>query len=78
MEPAYAIGVARRGTLRFISKGWDEVGAFLAPSIEQFYARWDAQKLCTIIEQAGLEDVRYRLMSLDGGVVMWGRKKLDR
>lgn len=62
----------------FISKGWYEVGAFLGPSIEQFYARWDAQKLCTMLEQAGLGDVQYRLMSLGGGVVMWGRRKLDR
>ena len=63
---------------RFISKGWYEVGTFLGRSIEQFYARWDAQKLRSMLEQAGLEDVHYRLMSLGGGVVMWGCKKLDR
>jgi demethylmenaquinone methyltransferase / 2-methoxy-6-polyprenyl-1,4-benzoquinol methylase len=63
---------------RFISKGWYEVGTFLGQSIEQFYGTWSVPKLCTMLEQAGLEGVRYRLMSLGGGVVMWGRKKLDR
>ena len=63
---------------RFISRGWYEVGAFLGKSIEQFYATWDVPRLCVMMQQAGLEDVRYRLMSVGGGVVMWGRKKLDR
>jgi demethylmenaquinone methyltransferase/2-methoxy-6-polyprenyl-1,4-benzoquinol methylase len=63
---------------RIISKGWYVVGTFLGPSIEQFYATWDVRKLCSMMERVGLEDVRYQLMSLGGGVVMWGRRKLDR
>jgi demethylmenaquinone methyltransferase / 2-methoxy-6-polyprenyl-1,4-benzoquinol methylase len=62
---------------RFISQGWYDVGTFLGPSIEQFYAKWDVLKLCSTMEQVGMEGARYRLMSLGGGVVLWGRKKVD-
>jgi demethylmenaquinone methyltransferase/2-methoxy-6-polyprenyl-1,4-benzoquinol methylase len=58
-----------------ISTGWYEVGKFLGPSIERFYMTWDIPSLCTMLETSGVQDVEYRVMSLGGGVVMWGRKR---
>jgi demethylmenaquinone methyltransferase/2-methoxy-6-polyprenyl-1,4-benzoquinol methylase len=60
---------------RLISTGWYEVGKFLGPSIERFYMTWDIPSLCTMLETSGVQDVEYRVMSLGGGVVMWGRKR---
>jgi demethylmenaquinone methyltransferase / 2-methoxy-6-polyprenyl-1,4-benzoquinol methylase len=60
---------------RLISTGWYEVGKFLGPSIDRFYMSWDISSLRTMLETSGVQDVNYRLMSLGGGVVMWGRKR---
>jgi demethylmenaquinone methyltransferase/2-methoxy-6-polyprenyl-1,4-benzoquinol methylase len=57
-----------------ISKGWHEVGSFLGPSIEQFYRKWDIASLRAMLENAGLQAVEHRALSLGGGLVMWGRK----
>jgi demethylmenaquinone methyltransferase/2-methoxy-6-polyprenyl-1,4-benzoquinol methylase len=59
---------------RLISNGWYEVGKFLGPSIERLYKRWDVSSLTAMLESAGMEQVEYRVMSLGGGLVMWGRK----
>ena len=53
---------------------WWRVGRFLGPNIEQHYARWPLARVVAAWEEAGLVDVRYRLMSLGGGVVIWGNK----
>ena len=55
-------------------EAWWRVGRFLGPNIEQHYARWPLARVVAAWEEAGLVDVRYRLMSLGGGVVMWGSK----
>ena len=55
-------------------EAWWRVGRFLGPNIEQHYARWPLARVVAAWEEAGLVDVRYRLMSLGGGVVMWGNK----
>jgi demethylmenaquinone methyltransferase/2-methoxy-6-polyprenyl-1,4-benzoquinol methylase len=59
---------------RVITGGWDEVGRFLGPSIVDFYARLPLQRLAELWHAAGIEEVRWRLLSLGGGVVMWGRR----
>ncbi len=57
-----------------IGHGWDRVGRFLGPSIERFADQYPPQKLAAAWTSAGLVDVRWRVMSLGGGLVMWGRK----
>ena len=55
-------------------EGWPEVGRFLGPSIEEFSARYPPDRLAGIWEEAGLGGVGFALLSLGGGLVMWGRK----
>jgi demethylmenaquinone methyltransferase/2-methoxy-6-polyprenyl-1,4-benzoquinol methylase len=59
---------------RLISPGWREVGDFLGPSIEQLWARLPLDRLLDLWRAAGIEDVRYRRLSLGGGIVVWGRR----
>jgi demethylmenaquinone methyltransferase / 2-methoxy-6-polyprenyl-1,4-benzoquinol methylase len=55
-------------------RAWWRVGRFLGPSIRDHYARMSLEDHVRAWEQAGLHDVRWRLMSVGGGVVMSGRK----
>jgi len=55
---------------RLVSAKWSEVGAFLGPSIERFYARHPEPEIERFWRNAGLEEIRVRRMSLGGGVVM--------
>jgi demethylmenaquinone methyltransferase/2-methoxy-6-polyprenyl-1,4-benzoquinol methylase len=59
---------------RLISPGWREVGDFLGPSIEQFWARLPLDRLLDLWRAAGIEDVRCRRLSLGGGIVIWGNR----
>jgi demethylmenaquinone methyltransferase/2-methoxy-6-polyprenyl-1,4-benzoquinol methylase len=63
---------------RLISPGWYRVGRFLGPSIERFYATWSIAALYNLLQETGLRDVEHRLMSLGGGLVMWGVKEGNR
>jgi demethylmenaquinone methyltransferase/2-methoxy-6-polyprenyl-1,4-benzoquinol methylase len=54
--------------------GWRRVGGFLGPSIERFADRWPPHRLAEAWEGAGFEQVQYELMSLGGGLVMWGTR----
>jgi demethylmenaquinone methyltransferase/2-methoxy-6-polyprenyl-1,4-benzoquinol methylase len=60
---------------RLLSRDWQEVGAFLGPSIEGFYARVPLPRLAALWEEAGLADVRVRRMSFGAGVVMTARRR---
>jgi demethylmenaquinone methyltransferase / 2-methoxy-6-polyprenyl-1,4-benzoquinol methylase len=53
---------------------WWRVGRFLGPSIRHHYARFPLEWHVRAWEQAGLLDVGWRVMSVGGGLVMWGRK----
>ena len=56
-------------------RSWWRVGRFLGPSISQHYRR---QPLAATVDAwlgAGVDEVDVRLMSLGGGLVMWGRKR---
>jgi demethylmenaquinone methyltransferase/2-methoxy-6-polyprenyl-1,4-benzoquinol methylase len=53
---------------------WYEVGRFLGPSISRHYRRYPLAWTIGAWKQAGIEDVGSRLMSLGGGLVMWGTK----
>jgi demethylmenaquinone methyltransferase/2-methoxy-6-polyprenyl-1,4-benzoquinol methylase len=59
---------------RAVSPGWSEVGAFLGPSIRDFWSRYPAERLRGVWEGAGVADVRARFLSLGGGIVMWGTR----
>jgi demethylmenaquinone methyltransferase/2-methoxy-6-polyprenyl-1,4-benzoquinol methylase len=59
---------------RLASPGWGEVGSFLGPSIRTFWEATAPDRLRDIWERAGIVDVRARLLSLGGGIVMWGRR----
>jgi demethylmenaquinone methyltransferase/2-methoxy-6-polyprenyl-1,4-benzoquinol methylase len=57
-----------------IAPGWREVGRFLGPSIRGFYREHPLDRLLGLWREAGVEDVRYRRMSLGGGIVTWGTR----
>jgi demethylmenaquinone methyltransferase/2-methoxy-6-polyprenyl-1,4-benzoquinol methylase len=62
--------------LGFLTGGpaWWRVGRFLGPSIREHYAGYPLQWHLDAWQAAGLVDVGYRVMSLGGGLVMWGRR----
>ena len=55
-------------------RSWWDVGRFLGPNIEGFYRRWPLARIVETWKAAGMVDVDWRLMSLGGGLVMWGTK----
>ena len=59
---------------RLVSPGWHEVGAFLGPSIRGFYDRHPLPELLDAWREAGIDELRYRRLSLGGGIVTWGRR----
>ncbi|HEY7195636.1 MAG TPA: class I SAM-dependent methyltransferase [Gaiellaceae bacterium] len=66
------VGLPLAGGL--VSPGWKEVGSFLGPSIRGFWERHPLADMPLLWREAGIEDVRARLMSLGGGIVVWGRR----
>jgi demethylmenaquinone methyltransferase/2-methoxy-6-polyprenyl-1,4-benzoquinol methylase len=59
---------------RVVSRAWLDVGRFLGPSISDFYRRFPLEDQLDLWRRAGIADVQARVMSLGGGVVIWGRK----
>jgi demethylmenaquinone methyltransferase/2-methoxy-6-polyprenyl-1,4-benzoquinol methylase len=55
-------------------RAWWRAGRFLGPNIEAFYRKWPIYRLFEAWREAGMVDVENRVMSLGGGLVMWGRK----
>jgi demethylmenaquinone methyltransferase/2-methoxy-6-polyprenyl-1,4-benzoquinol methylase len=55
-------------------RDWYRVGRFLGPSISEHYRRYPLSAHVAAWRAAGIEDVQVRLMSLGGGLVVWGRK----
>jgi demethylmenaquinone methyltransferase / 2-methoxy-6-polyprenyl-1,4-benzoquinol methylase len=60
---------------RLVSPAWFEVGRFLGPSVEQFYAR--ETDLEALWRAARIGDVQQRRMSFGAGLVMWGTRGGD-
>jgi demethylmenaquinone methyltransferase/2-methoxy-6-polyprenyl-1,4-benzoquinol methylase len=54
---------------------WFEVGRFLGPNISEFYGRYPLSSIEDSWRRAGFEDVGVRIMSLGGGLVMWGTRR---
>lgn len=59
---------------RLISRDWYEVGRFLGPSITAFYRRLPLQRQLELWREAGFASVDAKVMSLGGGVVIWGTR----
>jgi demethylmenaquinone methyltransferase/2-methoxy-6-polyprenyl-1,4-benzoquinol methylase len=56
-------------------RAWWDVGRFLGPNISGHYDRWPLQRLQDAWAAAGMVGVQFRVMSLGGGIVMWGTKR---
>ena len=56
---------------------WFGVGRFLGPSISGHYRRYPVAWTADAWRRAGLRDVGVRVMSLGGGLVMWGTRAGD-
>jgi len=59
---------------RFASRDWYVVGRFLGPSITDLYRRLPLDRQLELWRAAGVEDAQARVMSLGGGVVIWGTR----
>jgi demethylmenaquinone methyltransferase / 2-methoxy-6-polyprenyl-1,4-benzoquinol methylase len=59
---------------RLLSREWYEVGRFLEPSISGFYRRLPLERQLELWRAAGIESVQARVMSMGGGVVIWGKR----
>lgn len=56
---------------------WWRVGRFLGPNIADFYRVWPLPRIVEAWQAAGIADVGFKVMSVGGGLVMWGRKGTD-
>ena len=59
---------------RLGGRAWFDVGRFLGPNISEHYRRYPLSWTVDAWRAAGFVDVGVRIMSLGGGLVMWGRK----
>jgi demethylmenaquinone methyltransferase / 2-methoxy-6-polyprenyl-1,4-benzoquinol methylase len=71
---AYTWLVLPLGGLVTGGREWYEVGRFLGPSIAGHYRRYPISWTVRAWQEAGLQDVGYKVMSLGGGLVMWGTR----
>jgi demethylmenaquinone methyltransferase/2-methoxy-6-polyprenyl-1,4-benzoquinol methylase len=53
---------------------WRDVGRFLGPNISAHYRKYPVDWTVDAWRQAGITDVGTRLMSLGGGLIMWGTR----
>jgi demethylmenaquinone methyltransferase/2-methoxy-6-polyprenyl-1,4-benzoquinol methylase len=56
---------------------WFRVGRFLGPNISQHYRTYSLSWTEDAWRKAGFENVGARVMSLGGGLVMWGTRRRD-
>jgi demethylmenaquinone methyltransferase / 2-methoxy-6-polyprenyl-1,4-benzoquinol methylase len=65
------------GGLATGGREWFAVGRFLGPSISGHYRRYPVSWTAEAWRKAGFTDVGVRVMSLGGGLVMWGTRAGD-
>jgi demethylmenaquinone methyltransferase/2-methoxy-6-polyprenyl-1,4-benzoquinol methylase len=65
------------GGLAAGGREWFAVGRFLGPSISGHYRRYPVAWTVDAWREAGFEQVGFRVMSLGGGLVMWGTRAGD-
>jgi demethylmenaquinone methyltransferase / 2-methoxy-6-polyprenyl-1,4-benzoquinol methylase len=63
------------GGLLLGGREWFRVGRFLGPNISAHYRRYPVSWTVQAWQKAGLTDVGTRVMSLGGGLVMWGTRQ---
>jgi demethylmenaquinone methyltransferase / 2-methoxy-6-polyprenyl-1,4-benzoquinol methylase len=68
------VGAVLPAAGRIVSPGWHDVGDFLGGSIREFWRRYPLERQLELWRAAGIEDVRYRRLSLGGGIVIWGSR----
>jgi demethylmenaquinone methyltransferase / 2-methoxy-6-polyprenyl-1,4-benzoquinol methylase len=56
---------------------WFRVGRFLGPNISEHYRTYSLSWTQDAWREAGFENVGVRVMSLGGGLVMWGTRRRD-
>lgn len=56
---------------------WFEVGRFLGPNISAHYRAYPLASIEQMWRQAGFDEVGVRIMSVGGGLVMWGTRSND-
>jgi demethylmenaquinone methyltransferase / 2-methoxy-6-polyprenyl-1,4-benzoquinol methylase len=56
---------------------WLDVGRFLGPNISAHYRKYPVDWTVDAWRKAGINDVGTRLMSLGGGLIMWGTRSGD-
>lgn len=56
---------------------WFRVGRFLGPNISEHYRHYPLSWTKDAWQRAGIENVGVRIMSLGGGLVMWGTRSGD-
>jgi demethylmenaquinone methyltransferase/2-methoxy-6-polyprenyl-1,4-benzoquinol methylase len=66
------IGLPALGAM--LGREWWDVGRFLRGSIDDLYRRYPLPSLLRLWEAAGIGGVRARLLTLGGGVVVWGTR----
>jgi demethylmenaquinone methyltransferase/2-methoxy-6-polyprenyl-1,4-benzoquinol methylase len=71
---AYTRMVLPAGGLLLGGREWFRVGRFLGPNISAHYRRYPVAWTVRAWEKAGLTGVGTRVMSLGGGLVMWGTR----
>jgi demethylmenaquinone methyltransferase/2-methoxy-6-polyprenyl-1,4-benzoquinol methylase len=71
---AYTRMVLPAGGWLLGGREWFRVGRFLGPNISAHYHRYPVGWTVAAWEKAGLTDVGTRIMSLGGGLVMWGKR----
>jgi len=54
---------------------WEEVGRFLGPSIRDLWECTPLERLLELWREAGIQEPRHRVLSLGGGIVIWGRRE---
>jgi demethylmenaquinone methyltransferase/2-methoxy-6-polyprenyl-1,4-benzoquinol methylase len=69
------VGVGLPLAGRLLRRGWREVGGFLGPSIRAFWEENPLERQLEWWQDAGLDRVEARRLSLGGGIVVWGRKR---
>jgi demethylmenaquinone methyltransferase / 2-methoxy-6-polyprenyl-1,4-benzoquinol methylase len=72
---AYTRLVLPAGGFLLGGREWFRVGRFLGPNISAHYRRYPVSWTVEAWQKAGLIDVGARVMSLGGGLVMWGTRQ---
>ena len=71
---AYTRLLLPAGGLLLGGREWYRVGRFLGPNISGHYRRYPVSWTVQAWQKAGFTDVGTRIMSLGGGLVMWGTR----